>query len=114
VWAGGLVGFGWIFRDTVVEVTRWLESLGGWALGLVGLMIAVYFAIVGWRRRRGAMADRRDVRHRSSSDGRSEITPDGTEEEPCSRRDSRTGTDGPTSPWTGSKVGDAEPDCGGS
>ena len=53
-WAGGLVGVGWIFRDAVVEVTRWLESLGGSALGLIGLMLAVYTAVVGWRRRRGS------------------------------------------------------------
>ena len=51
-WAGGLVGVGWIFRDTVVEATRWLESLGGQAVVLVGLMLAVYVAIVAWRRRR--------------------------------------------------------------
>lgn len=51
-WAGGLVGVGWIFRDTLVEATRWLESLGGRAVALVGLMLAIYFAIVGWRRRR--------------------------------------------------------------
>lgn len=51
-WAAGLVGLGWIFRDTVVELTLRLESLGGSALALVGLMLAAYFAIVGWRRRR--------------------------------------------------------------
>jgi len=50
-WAGGLVGIGWIFRDGVVQVTRWLESLGGQAVALVGLALAVHVAIVGWRRR---------------------------------------------------------------
>jgi membrane protein DedA with SNARE-associated domain len=53
-WAGGLVGLGWIFRDTVVQLTRWLESLGGWALCLIGLILAAYVAVVGWRRRRAS------------------------------------------------------------
>ena len=53
-WAGGLVGIGWLFRDTINEVTQRIESLGAWALVLVGLLLCGYLAFVWWRRRRGS------------------------------------------------------------
>jgi len=52
-WAGGSVGLGWLFRDTIAEATRWLETLGVWALALVGLLLFGYVSFLLWRRRKG-------------------------------------------------------------
>jgi len=54
-WAGGSVGLGWLFRDTIAAATRWLETLGVWALALVGLLLFGYMSSVLWRRRKGRM-----------------------------------------------------------
>jgi len=54
-WAAGLVGLGWLFRDTIAEATQWIEALGVWALVLLGLLLTCYVAYV-WRRRRRAAA----------------------------------------------------------
>ncbi|HEU5153892.1 MAG TPA: DedA family protein, partial [Gemmatimonadales bacterium] len=53
VWAGGLVSVGWLFRDTVNEITQRIEALGVWALVLVFLMLFGYAAFVWWRKRNG-------------------------------------------------------------
>jgi len=50
-WAGGLVGVGWLFRDTIAEATQWLEALGVWALVLLALLLSCYVTYV-WRRKR--------------------------------------------------------------
>jgi len=52
-WAGGSVGIGWLFRDTIAEVTRRLETFGVWALAFVGLLLFGYVSSVLWRRRKG-------------------------------------------------------------
>ena len=66
VWACGLVGIGWLFRDSINEVTQRIEALGVWALVLVLLLLFGYVAFVWWRRRRGPMAL---PRHRRRSGG---------------------------------------------
>jgi membrane protein DedA with SNARE-associated domain len=65
-WAGGLVGIGWLFRDTINEVTQRVDALGLWALVLVVLLLSSYVAFVSWRRRRGSVAL---PRHRRLSGG---------------------------------------------
>jgi membrane protein DedA with SNARE-associated domain len=66
-WAGGLVAVGWLFRDTINEVTERLETLGVRALVLVILLLFGYLAFVRWRRRRTSMALPRHLR-RSGGD----------------------------------------------
>jgi len=56
VWAAGLVAVGWLFRETINEVTQRIDALGGWALILVLLLLFGYVAFVWWRRRKGSMA----------------------------------------------------------
>jgi membrane protein DedA with SNARE-associated domain len=68
VWAGGLVAVGWLFRDTINEVTQRVEALGVRALVLVLLLLFGYVAFVWWRRRRASMALPRQLRH-SGGDG---------------------------------------------
>ena len=57
VWASGLVGIGWLFRDSINEVTQRIEALGVWALVLVLLLFFGYVAFFWWRRRRGSIEE---------------------------------------------------------
>ena len=75
-WAGGLVGIGWLFRDTINEVTQRIEALGGWALVLVVLLLFGYVAFLWWRRRRGSMAV--PLHRRRSGGDRLEAAPPGS------------------------------------
>lgn len=60
-WAGGLVGVGWLFRDTIAEATQWLESLGVWALALIGLLLVCYVSSIWWQRRKGRTVSSREL-----------------------------------------------------
>jgi len=75
VWACGLVGIGWLFRDSINEVTQRIEALGVWALVLVLLLFFGYVVFFWWRRRRGSMALPRHDR-RSGGDRREAAQPE--------------------------------------
>ncbi len=51
-WASGIVGVGWVFRDSIAEAARWFEALGGWALAVAGVLFAGYGGAVLWSRGR--------------------------------------------------------------
>jgi membrane protein DedA with SNARE-associated domain len=55
-WTCGVVGIGWLFRDSINEATHWTETLGAWAPLLIGLLLCGYVAFVLWRKRRSSMA----------------------------------------------------------
>lgn len=51
IWAGLGIGLGMIFHDAIDRVITYLESLGGWALVIVGAALGV-FMFVKWRERK--------------------------------------------------------------
>ncbi len=58
-WAGGILGLGWVFRDSIAEAARWFEALGGWALAVAGVLSAAYAGAVLWWRRKKIRAEER-------------------------------------------------------
>lgn len=52
LWIGFGVTLGWIFRGTVERVLGYLETLGFWALLVVGAVLALVVIVKLWQRRR--------------------------------------------------------------
>jgi membrane protein DedA with SNARE-associated domain/rhodanese-related sulfurtransferase len=63
LWAGVGLGIGLVFADAISDVTRVLDRLGHWALGLLGLAVAVWLLRKWWRRYQFSRQLRMDRMH---------------------------------------------------